>query len=775
MENGCITFVIHLFPNKKPKRFGVIINMKYYVSCNRYEKSILVDKESVEIQNNRNHSAWFSNCFCQADIEISTGKELTKGQIVFSFSRNLSSPSGVALELEVENWTKDNYVFAPGAVYNGNRFLCKPLAYPPYNPIDKEGALSEPAVITNIPHLSKELSHSKIQFRSGDMSTPAIGFYNENEKAGMLLFGPQEINNDYTGFSIKEDLENNTAVFSITAPAVREEIKYFFGERRDGSGFYPDSNTPSDDSGKCFEAGDQLKLIFQIYQFEADNLAAFFSYFNKVRNSMETGKLTNVVPFYTAYQAIKNKYQEENFIEEGYYSVGTVWDYPQQCWQAGWVGGGMNNYAFLLEDNELAYSRAYSTFQFILDSLQNENGWICGIYADGIYYGDAFELDKPGNTLLLRKDADLLYFLLKEVMVLEENGEKVAPYIERIQKLTDAFVRLFNKYGQIGQFIDIQTEEILIGNSASSAIAVAALSLAYDYFKQEEYLETAENLGEYYYIHYVSKGILNGGPGEICQAPDSESAFGMLEGYVQLYETTQKEKWLQYAKETFEIAITWVMSYDFHFPSESTAAKRKAHTMGTVFANAQNKHSAPGICTLSGNSLLKLYRFTKDCRYLEWLTFIAHSITQYVSVENRPVFTLEKLYLPYGYVNERVQTSDWEGKETVGEFLYGSNWPEVTMMLTFAEIPGIYIDFSTGVIECFDHVTCFIKEKEETYMTLELYNDTGYDTVVTILVDESDCLEKIKHNYYSKMSKILLKAGEKIRKQIYKNGGKNDD
>lgn len=81
------------------------------------------------------------------------------------------------------------------------------------------------------------------------------------------------------------------------------------------------------------------------------------------------------------------------------------------------------------------------------------------------------------------------------------------------------------------------------------------------------FLETARKLGVYYYDHYVSRGMLNGGPGDACQAPDSESAFGMLESYVQLYETTGEERWLACAEETFQQAVTWVMSYDFAFPA----------------------------------------------------------------------------------------------------------------------------------------------------------------------------------------------------------------
>lgn len=184
--------------------------------------------------------------------------------------------------------------------------------------------------------------------------------------------------------------------------------------------------------------------------------------------------------------------------------------------------------------------------------------------------------------------------------------------------------------------------------------------------------------------------------------------------------------------------------------------------MGTVFANAQNKHSAPGICTLSGNSMLKLYRFTGDEKYLTWMSRISHALSQFVSLEDRPVDTLDKKPLPAGFFNERVQMSDWEGKHTVGEFLYGSNWPETTMLLTYAEIPGIYVDADRNVIRCSDHVTAEIVEKSEEHTVISVINPTRYDAVVTLLADHSENGEKLGHTYWNRMKKISIKAGETV-------------
>lgn len=735
--------------------------MELTVSLRSFFKSLRVRENSIKIPLDDCSGSWkLGGGIAQVDLCARKEDGVLSGEAVFTFHAPTALASSVEVEVTVDGWSRDNYVFMPGAVYNGNRFDCQKLAYPPYAQVPAEKALTAQSVITDIPHLSPDGERSKIELRSGDMTTPAVGYFDPEKHRGYLLMTTHMAHGEYTGFSVQEDCTSGTARFSVSVPAVREQTKYFFGELPDGRGFYPCSSVPSDDTGRWFCAGDRVTLPFRIHSFQAETIPDFFAGFNRVRTCLERGTLAASVPLGTAYRTVKEKFQRENYLRDGqdsFYAVGTARELPQQIWQAGWVGGGMNNYPFLLEDRGLAHERALDTFRFIFDRLQLENGWVCGMYANGVFYGDTFDLSKPSDVLLIRKDADLLYFTLKQFLACRE---ELAAYEGKLRALCDAFVRLYRKYGQIGQFVATETDTICIGNSACGAIACGALTLAYEVFGEKAYLDTAEGLGELYDRDYLQRGIVNGCPGEICQAPDSEGAFGLLEGYVQLYETTMEEDWLRCACQTAELAMTWVMSYDFAFPHESTAAKRGAHTLGTVFANAQNKHSAPGICTLSGNSLLKLYRFTGEEKYLRWLQTIVRALPQFVSLRERPVFTLAGKYLPEGYVNERVQTSDWEGKHTIGEFLYGSNWPEVCVLLSFVEVPGVYADLRAGQVTAFDAVECGVLEEDSTgFLRLWVRNPTAYDTEVTVLADDPTL--PLGHNYFGKMEKVELKAGQR--------------
>lgn len=733
--------------------------MYHQIVVREYEGSIPKNKEAWRLdpkkeEQRKSLNSFPLQLFCRRQEREQETSFLVRAEVMGV----LKKPISIAFQVVEEEWDEEGYVFFPAAVYNGNRFESLLLPYPPYHAEKKKDGWNQ--VITDIPHLGRDGEPSRIQLLSGDMSAPANGFYSWKKQEGVLLLAKHKIGDNYTGFSVYT--EGEKGILEVSLPGVRERTKYFFGELPDGRGFYPTMEMASDDWGMLPTFGERMEMEGKLYRFKAETLMDYFRSFNNLREGMETGRPFETVPFSKVYEEIRQKYLERCFDPEGYFRVGTDNDTPPSHWQAGWVGGGMNTLAFILEGQGQAYEYAVQNLVFITEKLQRENGWYIPMYAKGRIYGDDFrDTDKP--VLLVRKDANLLYFLLKQALVLKDRQALPVGLEESMKKQADAFVRFYEKNGQMGQFIDMEKEELIQGDTASAAMVPAALSLAYEYFGAKAYLDTAKELGRLYWEDYLKRGIVNGGPGEICQAPDSESSFALLESFVQLYETTGEEEWLRAAKEAFELAITWVASYDFCFPKGSEAGKLGCHSRGTVFANAQNKHSAPGICTLSGNSILKLYHATGEKRYLKWLSYISHALPQFTSLKERPIRTLDGRVLPPGFMNERVQTSDWEGKETVGGFLYGDNWPDVSMMLTYAEVPGVYVDLKEKSICCLDHVQAAWDGSQEN--TLRIKNPCHYPAKVTVLADSRDG-KPLGHLYRKAMKQIEIGAGGEVSIQI---------
>jgi len=304
---------------------------------------------------------------------------------------------------------------------------------------------------------------------------------------------------------------------------------------------------------------------------------------------------------------------------------------------------------------------------------QGKSGLYHGLIKDGIVKDDSFSYEGMEKAHLVRKSADALYFLFKNLTVVPKVKEQ---WRESAKKCADALCELYEKHGSFCQFVNVDTLHVFAHGTSSAAIGCAALAKAHEFFDDERYVDVARKALESYYSEWKQTGITNGGPCEILSAPDSECAFGLLESCVVLYETDGDGKWLEYAKDVAHFCSSWVVTYTYKFPENSQFAIHKINTVGSVFANVQNKHSAPGICTLSGDSLLKLYRYTKDEKYLELVKDIAYFIPQCVSTAEKPIYSWNEppIKLDEGFINERVNMSDWEGSQKVGAVFYGFCW-----------------------------------------------------------------------------------------------------
>ncbi len=643
----------------------------------------------------------------------------------------------------------------PACAYNGNRFRSVKRDYPPCFTQEEIG-IDAQTLITDVVRLNEDGS-GKIAVTTGDVSVPCVGVYDSINKKGYLVLTVQGDKNGNYGLGYHR--EDKRCIISITAPKMRNPKKYRWP-------FMVECN----DQGADYKKGDCVEIPFQLFEFDASDMNAFYAVFFDHRKCMQMDcALAEEIPFETAYKIEEKKQNEMKWYENvGYYSPAVG---EGMNWELGWIGGGMSSAALMGLGGELEYSRAIKTLDYIFNS-QTE----CGLFPakGGTNHetaGDFYLKGVRENWLLIRRTADLLLYALKHFYIMESKQEEIdKKYIDGTKKLADAFVALWEKYGQFGQFVDYKTGEIIVGNSASAGIAPAGLSEAYRYFQEEKYLSVAEESAQYFYDHFIMKGYTTGGPGEILQCVDSESAFGLLESFVTLYDITKNSKRLEYAKHAAYQCSSWVVPYNYHFPAYSEFGKWNVPTTGTVFANIQNKHSAPGICTLSGNSLLKLYRFTKDSRFLELLGDIARAISKCMSRADKPIYswdvpkdasllrddtiTAERELLPFGFICERVNMSDWESERCIGGVFNGSCWSEVSLLMTILELPSIYVDFENKNICAFDDISAELDGEK-----IILKNNTPYDAHISILVEN----EKELPMYYRKnFQNYFIQSGESL-------------
>jgi hypothetical protein len=200
----------------------------------------------------------------------------------------------------------------------------------------------------------------------------------------------------------------------------------------------------------------------------------------------------------------------------------------------------------------------------------------------------------------------------------------------------------------------------------------------------------------------------------------------MLESFVTLFEETRDPLHRDYAEAAADLFTTWTVSYNGRFPSGSLLDALGIETVGGVLANAQNHHIGPGSCTSSSGSLLRLYRYTGNVRYLRLLQDIATSLQQYVSYPDHAVGGLRT-----GMITEQINLTDALGEP--GEIWeVSASWPQYALLLTYADVPGVYVDFDKQVTAVFDHLTV---DTAYEARTLSIRNATRHAACTKVMVE----------------------------------------
>jgi hypothetical protein len=674
----------------------------------------------------------------------SDGREVV---IVFKCVFGEIRAASVSVDIEFSDWSPKNYVLMPAAVYAGNRFLSRCIPYSPKLSFVDDIGRDKPSIVTDIPKLNERDGPSRIQERSGSMAVPCVGFQSDQTGRGFLLRTEQGNSLGDFGIDIEENRGRDKMVLSITAPVVRELFSYRLCDMR-----APSVDVPAD-----FKAGDEVVIKFRMDSFPAPEVQALFDKYAEIRKPA-VGLKVNVLPFSACFALQEEKFNRDNFVEEhGYYSVGPRQNFLQD-WQIGWTGGMISTYPLLFAGDEVTRANVLRNFDWLFPNGISPSGFFWDSGANGNeWFGGDIRKPHTENWHLIRKSADAVFFIIKQFLLMEQIGIEVKPeWRSGTRRVCEAFVKLWQENRQFGQFVDSRTGEIRVGGSTSAAIAPAALSLAAAYFGEPRYLEIAVESAEYFYQTYTRAGLSCGGPGDALQNPDSESWAALIESYVALHDASGDHQWLVRAGEATRQFSTWVVSYDFQFPPDSMFGKADIRTNGSVYANTQNKHSAPGLCTLSGLGLFKLFRATGDFFPLNLLHDIAHGLPQYLPHPNKPLGDAVM-----GHMCERVNMSDWEGPERIGETLRMTTWAETSLMLTTIEIPGLYVQPDRSLVLAFDHVIAEIVSEDEVRMLVKVSNPTSSPARVRIFAENHlEVLRPLPENALLAYQVELLGSGE---------------
>jgi hypothetical protein len=366
---------------------------------------------------------------------------------------------------------------------------------------------------------------------------------------------------------------------------------------------------------------------------------------------------------------------------------------------------------------------------------------------------------------LSRRHGDVLIYLLKTARLMRRQQPDYPPppnFYQNLKRSADVLCRTFEKYGQLGQYLDQNTGDVRLGGSTAAASIPAGLLQAWEEFGDAKYLATAQALAAQLYDQFTAHGNMNGTPADILQSPDCEGPTLLLDGMCDLYEATGEARWLRRAEHCAWLLATWVHSYDYdftrHFP-DCEFARLNLKTVGAINASAQNRIGTPGLCTTSGVSLLRLFRATRDARYLELLRDIGHCQLRAMSRPGRPSYGEDGKQIPAGWIAERFSTTD---VHLPGTFWNASTpWCQTALMLFCLEVPSLYAVTDQVFVYAFDTIIVNRVKADSNRLELTVTNPTAFPARYHLMRETSaDLASPLPPFHFLKFTPLDLGPGQ---------------
>jgi hypothetical protein len=651
--------------------------------------------------------------------------------------------------LDFRAWSRSNYVVLPGACYAGNRFQSRRVAaYPPLLTERADIGPHVPPIVPDIPHLSVSDGPSSLTVDASDLATPAVGIFVPASRLGIIVMTDVETDAGATTLAVQEAADRTRASVVVATRTSARPWKQV--------GRPPPRRPPA----RAAAPGTQLAS--RVHVFECADIPALHERLFALRKDV-TGRtaLVNELPFSAAFAQHEQRAGARWVEKPGFLAVGDRTS-AYSTWQTGWCGGLVTTLPLLAAGGKLSRERAAATVAFALDGGQALSGFFHGVCDGKTWTEDGFAAPLPAPAAaadggarppaapvyrharrwhLVRRTAEALTFLVKQIALVERRpdlraGGKSERWAEAARLSADALVKLWDRNKQLGQFVDIDSGELIVGGSTSAGLAPAGLALAAAQLKEPRYLQTAKAIGEHYYERFVRLGLTCGGPGDVLQAPDSESAAALLDSFMTLFETTRDRVWIDRARAAAHLLASWVIAYDRPTAPATGCFDPDVRATGAVFWSAAGGRGSPGYVLSSGDALLRLYRATGDVALLELLRDTVHNLAQYLPVGGGESAVAEGgKPLAECARAARARWLDRGGVVPVdGVF-------DTIGLLSYTEVPGIYVRPDTGFLFVFDHVTARIKERGQGRLVLTIANPTRADATVRILAETAEGAE----------------------------------
>ncbi len=423
------------------------------------------------------------------------------------------------------------------------------------------------------------------------------------------------------------------------------------------------------------EKGESKKLVWELNTGEATDFSDFVAkVWNYSYDSYKPQKMENVRSVDAAKHYLSNFFVE-SYVDKynlKYYSgvhLKTEDCAPTGSVEVGFVGRVLLNAFNALEygeqhNNQKITNDAYAIFESYL-----KHGFTpAGFFREFVDYNNNSET----ATLSIRRQSEGVFAVLNFLDYEKRRGREHKEWETRVKSILDNFLKLQNTDGSFPRkFDDSFNIEDKTGGSTPSA--TLPLTMAYKYFNQKTYLNSARRTATYLEKELISKADYFSSTLDANCEDKEASLYASTAMYYLSMTTKGKERkhYIDLCKQAAYFSLSWYYMWDVPFAPGQMLGDVGFKSRGWGNVSVENNHVDVFIFEFA-TVLDWLSKECKESRFVEFAHVIRSSMLQLMPVEGS-MYNIGKV----GFYPEVVQHTNWDyGKNGKGFYndIFAPGW-----------------------------------------------------------------------------------------------------
>ncbi len=518
------------------------------------------------------------------------------------------------------------------------------------------------------------------QVREDRLSTPLTGIFNEKSGDFYTVLRMDKLTNEalaqhtsgevilsgktsigYTGF---RNIEGNSAL--VFGFPYHEAPKTYIRKL---------TLIPSIQSFDKLEKGESRHLVWEVKKGKTDTYSSFVA--DVWNYSYDTFKPQKVETAYTSNLA---KEVLSNFFKESYvdkYSLkyfSGVHLTTETCESTGVAEVGFVGRVLLNAFNALEYGEANNRPDLvqkansILDSYLEHGFTTNGLFKEFVDFKKGEETD----VFSIRRQSEGAFAILNYLQYEKQNKRQHPEWETRIKAILDNFIKLQNSDGSFPRKFD-DNMKITDASGGSTPSATLPLTMAYSYFKDKKYLESAKQTAVYLEKELISKSDYFSSTLDANCEDKEASLYASTAMYYLSFVSKGKERehYIDLSKEAAYFSLSWYYMWDVPFAQGQMLGDVDFKSRGWGNVSVENNHIDVFIFEFA-TVLDWLSKERNEPRFASFSNVIKSSMLQLMPVEGH-MFNIGKV----GYYPEVVQHTNWDyGKNGKGFYndIFAPGW-----------------------------------------------------------------------------------------------------